>query len=313
MRIKHNLILSVLFTSSMLVGCNVDNKPLLSTPITMLAPDKKEALTQPLTYDYSFKFFVGEEWDNWYFGTYSTPQQTLAISTTGTNNTAIEHNKVFSWAYQYPLGTTYGALVTKMTFKSSSIAYYSDYFGQTGFLWTSNTMNGAGWLTDLRLTNNSPFKIKIYIDNSSRGSSNSFYSIYDNATGVITDNIYSQYHIWNSAITLGSFYLMPFCSLTMVSIDTKLDALYFDVQTIPFELTAFGENYRDIGYGEGFVDGFESIDNLEWLENVATAVKDIFSVEILPGFTVGFIVLFPLVVAIVKWFLSLFGIGGGGS
>ena len=59
------------------------------------------------------------------------------------------------------------------------------------------------------------------------------------------------------------------------------------------------------------MDGFENIDNLEWLENVATAVKDIFSGEILPGCTVGFIVLFPLVVAIVKWFLSLFGIGGG--
>ena len=108
-------------------------------------------------------------------------------------------------------------------------------------------MNGTGFLSDLRLTNNSPFKIKIYIDNSSRGSSNSFYSIYDGATGVITNNIYAEYHIWNSATTIGSFYLMPFCSMTMVSLDLRLDALYFDIQTIPAELTAYGESYRDIG------------------------------------------------------------------
>ena len=112
----------------------------------------------------------------------------------------------------------------------------------------------------------------------------------------------------NQRVDLRDLY---FCTIDPNGARDHDDAIYFDKLPLSQGMAGYGNENYNSGYSTGFDDGFRSVDNLEWLENVATAVKDIFSVEIFPGFTVGFIVLFPLVIAIVKWFLSLFGIGGG--
>lgn len=304
MRIKHNLILSVLFTSSMLVGCNVDNKPLLSTPITMLAQDKKEALTPPTQFDYSLRIFEGPEWQEWYFGTYSNSKQDRLIFDTATTSVVGNKQKVFSWPYQYPLGTTYGAIVMNLTVRSLFIGN----IGNGGYEWLSNSMSATNSITpilNITLTNNSPFNAYIYLDLSKNGDTSSWEYL---VNGVVNFN-----YVVFSITGLSKVLIHPysFISIRNHRSSYMLEGIYIDVNSIPPGLDDEFDNRYDIGYGQGFTSGFESKGNLEWLEDVATAVKDIFSVEIFPGMTVGFIVLFPLVIAIVKWFLSLFGIGGG--
>lgn len=304
MRIKHNLILSVLFTSSMLVGCNVDNKPLLSKPITMLAQDKKEALTPPTQFDYSLRIFEGPEWQEWYFGTYSNSKQQRMIFDTATYSSVGQKQKVFSWAYQYPLGTTYGAIVMNLTVRSLFI----DDIGNGGYEWLSNSISSTNGITPIitiKLTNNSPFNAFIYFDVSKNASSPAYrYKYY---------GVSNAYYVVLQNSLLTGLSLPPYSELELKNYTSPstIEGIYIDVDSIPPGLDDEFDNRYDIGYGQGFTSGFESKSNLEWLEDVATAVKDIFSVEIFPGMTVGFIVLFPLVIAIVKWFLSLFGIGGG--
>lgn len=313
MRIKHNLILSVLFTSSMLVGCNVDNKPLLSTPITMLLIDKKEALTPPASFDYSYTLQTppGVTDPIWYFkdqnnNNYST------IYWTRTNGSIS--------GYNYDTG--YLNLANFVDFEwrlqvfNSSGAFFnvggSFYQPWYNYLNASETASSAVKIR-YEFMNFSKYNYFIYFDMSSTNATFNLVGYY----GLEPTQPYTYINIFNSSFVRNYTLLVP--AFTSVNVQTsntisiKTDAIYFSKQPLSQGMGGYGNENYNSGYGEGFNDGFESIDNLEWLENVATAVKDIFSVEIFPGFTVGFIVLFPLVVAIVKWFLSLFGIGGGGS
>lgn len=299
---KHNLILVAFFSLTMATGCY--NGHILDKPITMLANDKKTALMPPTQFDYSLRIFEGPEWQEWYFGTYSNSKQERMIFDTATFSSVGIKQKVFSWPYQYPLGTTYGAIVMDLTVRSLFI----DNIGNGGYEWLSNSISNTNSITpilNIKLTNNSPFNAYAYLDLSKNGSpiSMSYF-----VGGVLNGSYVVLSNTTLSRVLLPSFSVVElknyYSSLTF-------EGLYIDVDSIPPGLDDEFDNRYDIGYGQGFTVGFESKGNLEWLEDVATAVKDIFSVEIFPGMTVGFIVLFPLVIAIVKWFLSLFGIGGG--
>lgn len=299
---KHNLILVAFFSLTMATGCY--NGRILDKPITMLANDKKEALTPPTQFDYSLRIFEGPEWQEWYFGNKNNSKQDRLIFDTATTSVVGKKQKVFSWPYQYPLGTTYGAIVMDLTVRSLFI----DNIGNGGYEWLSNSMSATNSTTpivNITLTNNSPFNAYMYLDLSKNGGSASWSYVVDGIVGF-------AYVV----LSINGFSTVIIPPYSVVSIRNSqqsymLEAIYIDVGSIPTGLDDEFDNRYDTGYGQGFTAGFESKGNLEWLEDVATAVKDIFSVEIFPGMTVGFIVLFPLVVAIVKWFLSLFGIGGG--
>lgn len=306
MRIKHNLILSILFTSSMLVGCNVDNKPLLSTPITMLAPDKKEALTPPTTYDYSYKLQTppGETNPIWYFynnntGLYSLPYWERLGTSSPYNY------RLLGYQIGADLDITINAYSPNNPWYLIGGNYYAPLYNNLGGYSTGSTVIKQL----INVFNISNTNYRLWFDTNAIAAAHSNYCTYG---GSITDNnfVYFTYPTSYAVMIMPAFSTI---TLWTYSSGAIINAIYFQKMPVTQDMAGYGNYNYNSGYSDGFNDGFESIDNLEWLENVATAVKDIFSVEIFPGFTVGFIVLFPLVVAIVKWFLSLFGIGGGGS
>ena len=59
------------------------------------------------------------------------------------------------------------------------------------------------------------------------------------------------------------------------------------------------------GYGQGYASGIDSIGGLDWLKAVFDTTASIFSIEIIPGFTLGFVALFPLLLLLVKFILGL--------
>ena len=298
---KHNLILVTFFSLTMATGCYNDH--ILDKPITMLANDKKTALTPPTTYHYSYGLQSGTQDPIWYFKNHSNNQ----ISSITYTRTLVSGFYNYDSGYFQGLPTMdirfrfYGAQSAWFEFGGGRYEPWYNYIGNyTGMV--------AGSLKhQFNFDNFGKYNYRVYFDVSSASTSYSNYY----ACGINPND--------NSAVnflyptTLRSLIVPAFSSMTFYSYsaDAKIDAIYFEQLDITQGMAGYANENYNSGYSEGFDDGFRSVDNLQWLENVATAVKDIFSVEILPGFTVGFIVLFPLVVAIVKWFLSLFGIGGG--
>lgn len=59
------------------------------------------------------------------------------------------------------------------------------------------------------------------------------------------------------------------------------------------------------GYGEGYSLGIAEVGGLDWLKAVFDTTASIFSIEIIPGFTLGFVALFPLLLLLVKFILGL--------
>ena len=59
------------------------------------------------------------------------------------------------------------------------------------------------------------------------------------------------------------------------------------------------------GYGLGYVAGGDGVGGLDWLKAVFDTTASIFSIEIIPGFTLGFVALFPLLLLLVKFILGL--------
>ena len=59
------------------------------------------------------------------------------------------------------------------------------------------------------------------------------------------------------------------------------------------------------GYGQGYSAGIDSIGGLDWLRAVFDTTASIFSIEIIPGFTLGFVALFPVLLLLVKFILDL--------
>lgn len=305
---KHNLILVAFFSLTMATGCY--NGHILEKPITMLANDKKTALTPPLTYDSSIRLHNdspiewGAVWTRYYTST--------SVEGVGFDRLLLENYNTNNYKSDISLltpiwSTDLSKNIINIDINLVGVTPITQFSGnfyeiQYGVATLSNVVNSF----DLIVDNPSPYPIRIYLDISSNGAGRLFSVYYNN---IIE---YGYVAFYYDAIT--SYFVPPFTKIQIrnaVNNFTKLDALYFDILPLSDGMIGFASENYDSGFGGGFDEGWRSVDNLQWLENVATAVKDIFSVEIFPGFTVGFIVLFPLVVAIVKWFFSLFGIGGG--
>jgi len=308
---KHNLILVAFFSLSMATGCY--NGHILDKPITMLANDKKEALTPPPSFEYSIKLHSGLSPIEWgpvwtYFensGLIESGYDRFLLSTYGMPSN-VYRSQV---SMLVPIWSTIPSnnlidLDIRFSNPTPLIAYESTTLKQIqyGVVSVSGSPTPAFQIT---ITNPTPHGVHMYMDIST-GGANKVFSYYFN--GVYGYDISFYYGSVNS-----KYYIPPFesSSFRLASSNISIDAIYFDILPLSSGMNGFASENYGSGFGGGFDEGWRSVDNLQWLENVATAVKDIFSVEIFPGFTVGFIVLFPLVIAIVKWFLSLFGIGGG--
>jgi len=304
---KHNLILVAFFSLTMATGCY--NGHILDKPITMLANDKKTALTPPTSFEYSVKLHSvspvewGPVWSYYDNSGVITPgYDRFLLSTAGMPANVYRSQQ----AMLVPIWSTTPAnnsigLDFRFSNPTPIVAYSSVYQIQYGVVSVSGSPTPTFQVV---ITNPTPHGVHMYLDISSSGSNKGF-SYYLN--GVYGNDVYGYY------ASMNKYYIPPFetSNFRLVSSTLSIDAIYFDILPLSSGMIGFASENYDSGFGGGFDEGWRSVDNLQWLENVATAVKDIFSVEILPGFTVGFIVLFPLVVAIVKWFLSLFGIGGG--
>jgi len=303
---KHNFILVAFFSLSMATGCY--NGHILDKPITMLANDKKTALTPPTSFEYSVKLHSGSpvEWGPvWSYydnsGVVTPGYDRFLLSTAGMPANVYRSQQAMLVPIWSTIPTNNSiSLDFRFSNPTPIVAYSSVYQIQYGVV----SMSGSYPIFQLIIDNPTPYGVMLYLDISSSGSTKPF--------GYFKDDSYVfDFSTYHSA--LNKMYIPPFQLTTLKSVYTTLsiDAIYFDILPISSGMIGFASENYDSGFGGGFDEGWRSVDNLQWLENVATAVKDIFSVEIFPGFTVGFIVLFPLVVAIVKWFLSLFGIGGG--
>lgn len=91
-------------------------------------------------------------------------------------------------------------------------------------------------------------------------------------------------------------------------LDGYEDAIeYYEDYISEVEENAYNRGVSE-GYELGYVDGGDGVGGLDWLRAVFDTTASIFSIEIIPGFTLGFVALFPLLLLLVKFIL---GIGKG--
>jgi hypothetical protein len=227
----------------------------------------------------------------------------LTLDRLGGNNWSVD-----TFTYNFPLISIEDAMqisTLQLIIKTNNIVPLSSDTA----IWGSRTLYGATPGLNATIVNNSDYNMLFFIDVSSGGISRTFGVRY-NSYSYISD-------MYTPSTAYRPIFIPSFSSIniTQYTNNITIDAIYIDLLPPTDYYSSYINDITSEAFGDGraigFGEGFESKDNLEWLEDVATAVKDIFSVEIFPGMTVGFLVLFPLVIAIVKWFLSLFGIGGG--
>lgn len=104
--------------------------------------------------------------------------------------------------------------------------------------------------------------------------------------------------------TIRSIIVPAFSSMVFYSYsgDAKIDAIYFE----QLQTTQGMAGYGNENYNEGYTTAYDEFGNFDWLSSLFTTLGDLLAIEILPGITIGLILLIPIVFGVLRFIMGLF-------
>lgn len=279
---------------------------IIQTMLALLIPGlsntPKQALTPPTTFDYSYKLQGPPGADAiWHFKNESTGLYS-SIYWTRTSNDINGFD--YDTGYLNLAGFTDIEWRLRTYYTDSAMFLVGGSYYEPWYNYIGTTYNGASIKYRFEFSNLSKYNYLLYLDFSSTNSN--FYNIlyYSAQQGVpyTTTNIFgsSSAQITNNAILIPAFSVvnMYHSSSTLV----KLDALYFDKLPITQGMGGYGQE----NYNEGYMHAYDEFGNFDWLSSLFTTMGDLLAIEILPGITIGLILLIPIVFGVLRFIMGLF-------
>lgn len=272
---------------------------MLALLIPGLSNTPKQALTPPTTFDYSYKLQGNYQEAIWQYKNESTGLYSIPYFTRVSNGAFYNYK-----LEEYPIGG--GELYISMTFNQPQNPFYN--IG--GNFYTPLYNNIGNFPSDtpsqIRMFYNfynvSHFNYLVYFDNSSQTASLPGYSAY----GPIETTLTMSVNFRNNALNV---LLVPaFSSVSLWTYNnlSRLDAIYFKRLPITMEMSSYGlDNYYE-GYNEGYTTAYDEFGNFDWLSSLFTTMGDLLAIEILPGITIGLILLIPIVFGVLRFIMGLF-------
>lgn len=276
---------------------------MLALLIPGLSNTPKQALTPPTNFDYSYKLQGPTGADPiWHFKNESTGLYN-SIYWTRTNASQI--------GYNYDTGYLNLASFTDFEWRlqiyqsSASFFVVGDTYYQPWYNYIStNLTTNFPTKFNFEFTNLSEYDYFVFIDPSSSGSTflGALYYQYNNHSPYTFQQIFgtSSAQIMNNAIKVGAFSIVNL--IVQVNTPVALDAIYFDKLPLSQGMGGYGQE----NYNEGYKAAYDEFGNFDWLSSLFTTMGDLLAIEILPGITIGLILLIPIVFGVLRFIMGLF-------
>lgn len=270
---------------------------MLALLIPGLTDTPKALLTPPSAYDFSVVYSPTVDDNDWTYGSPSF-RYPLDLNKLGGNTWSYTG---FTWNNTiYSLENAYTVASVRLIGKTGDISALSE---ENAF-WSSNYLYGSTPPLTIYVDNYSKFPIVMSIDISSS-------TIIKNAYIKINNvDVGSEAIIYRSG--LSRVYIPSFSKLNfeIYNSNTYLDALYFDVVS-PTDAYQDYEDYIidetfNSGYNDGYTTAIDEFGNFDWLSSLFTTMGDLLAIEILPGITIGLILLIPIVFGVLRFIMGLF-------
>lgn len=285
---------------------------MLALLIPGLSDTPKALLTPPNAYDFSFVSTPDTEYisHSWTYGT-PTSSFPLILDNNGGNSfeyyeydpiTNTETDGNFIWNNTiYSIENSYAVATIQLKVKTPDIVPLSE----TTATWASNYLFGSLSRFEMIVDNYSKYPIVLYFDSSSSTLGGYPLYFYYNGRG-------QQFYQAMSGTALSLIYLPPFSVIRLSNQNTLtyLNAIYCDV----ISPTATFQDYEDYitdeafnsGYNDGYTTAYDEFGNFDWLSSLFTTMGDLLAIEILPGITIGLILLIPIVFGVLRFIMGLF-------
>jgi hypothetical protein len=284
---------------------------IIQTMLALLIPGltdtPKQALTPPTTFDYSYKLQTPTGYPDpiWHFKNESTGSYST-IYYTRSSASLIGHN--YDTGYLNLVGFT--DIEWRLQFFQSNASmflvgdtYYQPWYNSI----STNTTSGQSARKFLfQFGNLSEYNYDIYLDFSSSNSSYVFTTYYSALSTpslpytLIYNISTTGGNIANNRIripaftSLGIFYDNPS--------GPSFDAIYFRKLPLSQGMGGYGQS----NYNEGYTAAYDEFGNFDWLSSLFTTMGDLLAIEILPGITIGLILLIPIVFGVLRFIMGLF-------
>lgn len=284
---------------------------IIQTMLALLIPGlsntPKQALTPPTSFDYSYKLQGPAGADPiWYFKNESTGLYSSIYWTRTQNQTS---------GYDYDTGYLNLAGFEDIEWRLRT--YYTDSamflvggtYYQPWYNYIGTTYNGTSIKYRFEFSNLSKYNYVLYLDFSSTNSG--FYNILYYSNAQVAPYTYTQIfgttssQITNSAILIPAFSVVNMFHSSSPSL-VKLDAIYFDKLPLSQGMGGYGQSNYNEGYNEGYTTAYDEFGNFDWLSSLFTTMGDLLAIEILPGITIGLILLIPIVFGVLRFIMGLF-------
>lgn len=271
---------------------------MLALLIPGLSDTPKTLLTPPSAYDFSLVSTPSTEYltHEWTYGTPSF-RYPLDLNKTGGNTWSYTG---FTWNNTiYSLENSYAVASVQLNVKTPDIYALSENVAA----WGSNYLSGSSPRLQLVIDNYSKYPFRLYLDISSNGGATEYTGYLDSVSSY---NFYTgTSYISNNNLT--GLYIPPFQKIILnLSTINKLDALYIDVVSPTSTFQGYEDYIFNSGYNDGYTTAYDEFGNFDWLSSLFTTMGDLLAIEILPGITIGLILLIPIVFGVLRFIMGLF-------
>lgn len=275
---------------------------IIQTMLALLIPGlsntPKTLLTPPANYNYSYGLQSGTQDPIWYFKNHSNNQISSITYT----------RELVDGFYSYDSGYFHGlpTMDIRFRFYGTQSAWFEYGGGRYepwyNYIGTYTGVSSSSVKYQFNFDNFGQYNYRVYFDvSSSSGAYSNYYSYGFN----LSDNAGVNFLYPNilRSVIVPAFSGMTFFTFSDVA---KIDAIYFEQLPITQGMDGYGsENYNE-GYNEGYTTAYDEFGNFDWLSSLFTTMGDLLAIEILPGITIGLILLIPIVFGVLRFIMGLF-------